>query len=88
MVNASQLNHFGPNDENATDAYLGRCDLPSLWRNIGQASSASEAVRGLMDSRGHRENILRPVFNRVGLAYRLDRVSAYGPAMYCQVFTD
>jgi len=36
-------------------------------RNLAYAQSASVPRRALMDSPGHRENILRPKFTQVGI---------------------
>ena len=51
--------------------------------NLAYAQSVSVAHRGLMASEGHRENILRPEFTRVGIG-----VIAAGPygSMFTQMF--
>lgn len=51
--------------------------------NLALAATPSEVHRGLMDSPGHRENILRPEFRRVGVAV----VSGPLGLMTVQLFT-
>ena len=51
--------------------------------NLAYAHSVAVAHRGLMDSQGHRENILRPEFTRIGIG-----VISAGPygRMFTQLF--
>ena len=51
--------------------------------NLAYARSVATAHRGLMDSPGHRENILRPEFTRIGIG-----VISAGPygRMFTQLF--
>ena len=51
--------------------------------NLAYAQSVAVAHRGLMQSEGHRENILRPEFTRIGIG-----VISAGPygRMFTQMF--
>ncbi len=51
--------------------------------NLVYAPSLAIAHRGLMESEGHRENILRPEFRRLGVG--VVSAGAYG-RMFVQVF--
>jgi uncharacterized protein YkwD len=51
--------------------------------NLAYAQSVTVAFRGLMDSPGHRENILRPEFTRIGIG--VISAGAYG-RMFTQMF--
>ena len=51
--------------------------------NLAYAHSVAVAHRGLMDSAGHRENILRPEFSRVGIG--VVSAGSYG-RMFTQLF--
>jgi uncharacterized protein YkwD len=51
--------------------------------NLAYAHSVAVAHRGLMDSPGHRENILRPEFTRVGIG--VVSAGSYG-RMFTQLF--
>jgi len=51
--------------------------------NLAYAQSVTVAHRGLMESQGHRENILRPEFQRIGIG--VISAGAYG-RMFTQMF--
>jgi len=51
--------------------------------NLAYAQSVTVAFRGLMDSQGHRENILRPEFTRIAIG--VISAGAYG-RMFTQLF--
>ena len=51
--------------------------------NLAYAQSVAVAHRGLMDSEGHRENILRPEFTRIGIG--VVSAGSYG-RMFTQLF--
>ena len=51
--------------------------------NLAYAHSVAIAHRGLMDSQGHRENILRPEFTRIGIG--VVAAGSYG-RMFTQLF--
>jgi uncharacterized protein YkwD len=51
--------------------------------NLAYAQSVAVAHRGLMDSEGHRENILRPEFTRIGIGVM--SAGSYG-RMFTQLF--
>ena len=51
--------------------------------NLAYAQSVTVAMRGLMDSQGHRENILRPEFTRMAIG--VISAGAYG-RMFTQMF--
>lgn len=51
---------------------MKRCKLTSIGENIarGTKMTSPQAVSGWMRSSGHRANIMKPSFNRIGAAYR------------------
>jgi uncharacterized protein YkwD len=51
--------------------------------NLAYAQSTAVAHRALMDSPGHRENILRPEFTRIGIG--VINAGAFG-RMFTQLF--
>lgn len=63
--------------------------VPKPWRfvgeNVGYAGSVRRLHRGLMRSPGHRENILRPRFDRIGIGIVR---AASGRVYEAQVFID
>jgi uncharacterized protein YkwD len=87
--NWSGLKHEGPAGEgpaarlSKVGASFGICG-----ENIGQADNAIAAMKSLMNSPGHRSNILEPRFHWIGLAARLDKNAGYDRVLYCQVFAD
>jgi uncharacterized protein YkwD/uncharacterized membrane protein required for colicin V production len=52
--------------------------------NLAYAHTVAVAHRGLMDSEGHRENVLRPEFTRIGIG--VISAGSYG-RMFTQLFT-
>ncbi len=56
-----------------------------VGENLAMAGSLEIAHSGLMNSQGHRENILNPEFKRIGIGVIDDGI--YGK-MFVQVFTD
>jgi uncharacterized protein YkwD/uncharacterized membrane protein required for colicin V production len=61
----------------------GRVTYSRAGENLAYAQSVAVAHRGLMDSAGHRENILRPEFTRVGIG--VINAGPYG-RMFTQIF--
>ncbi len=74
MARTGYLSHVNPKGQNPLDrvqaAGIGGFRL--LAENIGATSKSgdrsAEIVRGWMNSRVHRENLLNPAFNSTGLA--------------------
>jgi uncharacterized protein YkwD len=89
----SQLTHEG-RDGRFVEDRLREKGVPFRWygENLvvggGKYGPVERAHQALMNSSGHRENILREGFNRIGLAKRLDRAHSYQSVICCQVFTD
>jgi uncharacterized protein YkwD len=86
----SKLSHEGPKKKPGIAERLRAGGISYSWggENIGRAPTPLLAVHALMQSSGHRENILDANFNRIGLACAPDRRSYYHSALFCQVFTD
>ena len=72
----ANFRHRNPLAENITSPYM------FLGENIALNPTILGAHEGLMDSPGHRENILRPIFNRVGMGVAF----ANGVYYVCQIF--
>ncbi len=68
MAKANRLYH---RSSSALRTVMKRCKLTSIGENIarGTAMTSPQVVRSWMGSSGHRANILKPGFNRIGAAY-------------------
>jgi uncharacterized protein YkwD len=58
----------------------GKITYTNAGENLAYAQSVTVAHRGLMDSEGHRANILRPEFTRIG-------IGVYSAGPYGRMFT-
>lgn len=86
MFRRGYFSHDNPEGEDPFD----RMDKAGIvygfaGENLALAPSTSLAMEGLMNSKGHRENILRPEFRKIGIGV-IDG-GIYGK-MYTQEFTD
>lgn len=68
MAKAGKLYHRTPA---ALRTVMQRCKLTSIGENIavGKAMTSPQVVSAWMGSSGHRANILKKDFNRIGAAY-------------------
>lgn len=68
MFERGYFSHLTPEGEDPFDRLrAGRVRFSSAGENIALARTMPQAHQGLMDSPGHRENILRRSFGRVGI---------------------
>lgn len=78
--------HENPDGENAVHRLLeGEVDFARAGENLALTRNVERAHEGLMDSPGHRRNILDPEFRRVGIGV-IDG-GVYGK-MFTQNFAD
>ena len=81
MIARGYFAHVAPGGGSVADR-LRRAKLPFLTagENLAYAPTLAIAHQGLMDSPGHRANILRPAFGRLGVGLvRLPPGSTYAP---------
>lgn len=86
MFKRGYFSHYSLEGKTVADRALSR--EVAFWvigENLAYAPSIELAHKGLMNSEGHRANILSPDFNRIGIG-SLDG-GIYGK-MFTQVFTD
>lgn len=88
-VDMFQRGYFGHIDPEGTTPFdrmlAGGVSFLAAGENLAVAPTVNIAHKGLMDSPGHRENILRPQFLRVGIGAA--RGGSYG-TMFTQKFTN
>jgi len=86
MYSEGYFSHTSPTTGSPFDRLNARGITYNLaGENLAYAPGVEEAHEGLMDSPGHRENILEPGFRRVGIAAIESRLRG---TMYVQVFAD
>ena len=86
MWERSYFGHFNPEGEDVGDRLnSGNAVFSIAGENLALAPTIQTAHTGLMNSEGHRENILDTSFKRVGIGV-IDN-GVYGK-MFVQVFTD
>lgn len=86
MYTEGYFSHTSPTTGSPFDRLSARGIAYNLaGENLAYAPEVEVAHEGLMDSPGHRENILEPGFRRVGIAAIESRLRG---TMYVQVFTD
>lgn len=86
MLQRGYFSHYNPEGESPfdrMDAY--GIEYSYAGENLALAPSAELAMQGLMNSPGHRANILNPNFNKIGIGAMDGGV--YGK-MFTQEFTD
>lgn len=86
MWQRSYFSHYSPEGKDVGDR-LNEADIKYTFagENLALAPTVSTAHTGLMNSKGHRENILEPRFKKIGIGV-IDN-GVYGK-MFVQVFTD
>lgn len=86
MLSRGYFSHYTPEGLSPFDR-LARANIAYGFagENLALAPDVKLAMRGLMDSEGHRKNILSPSFGQVGIGV-ID-AGGYGQ-MFVQVFTD
>jgi len=67
IASDGDLRHNPQLGEQAPDQYM------SVGENVGYAPSAGAIDNGWWESDGHRENILRPSFDAIGIAFVVDQ---------------
>jgi len=86
MFERGYFSHYNPEGESPFDRMEeAHIDYRAAGENLALAPNVTIAHQGLMDSKGHRENILNPEFGRVGIGV-IDG-GIYGK-MFVQEFTD
>lgn len=84
MFELGYFSHQSPNTGSPFDRMTNAgIEYQRAGENLAYAQSVAVAHRGLMDSPGHRENILRPEFTRIGVG--VIAAGAYG-RMFTQLF--
>ena len=86
MLQRGYFSHYTPNGLSPFDR-MAQADIEYSFagENLALAPSVDLAMKGLMQSPGHRENILSVNFRRIGIGV-ID-AGVYGE-MFCQEFTD
>ncbi|MCL4365722.1 CAP domain-containing protein, partial [Patescibacteria group bacterium] len=86
MFKKGYFSHYSLEGKTVADRALNASvDFLVIGENLAYAPSVELAHKGLMNSEGHRANILSPDFNKVGIGV-LDG-GIYGK-MFTQVFSD
>ncbi len=86
MFKRGYFSHYSPEGETVADrAEKAGVDYLVIGENLAYAPSLDLAHTGLMNSPGHRANILSPDFNKIGIGV-MD-AGEYGK-MFTQVFTN
>lgn len=68
MIVRAYFSHYDPDGRSPADRMdTGGVDYRIAGENLACAPNVNAAHQGLMNSPGHRENILRPEFGRVGI---------------------
>jgi uncharacterized protein YkwD len=84
MFKLKYFSHESPNAGSAFDRLKAAgIGYSRAGENLAYAQSVAVAHRALMDSPGHRENILHPEFTRIGIG--VINAGAYG-RMVTQLF--
>lgn len=86
MFERKYFSHYDPHGKNAADRMNAANVTYSLvGENLAYAPDLKSAHAGLMNSEGHRENILEPKYHRIGIGV-IDG-GVYGK-MFTQIFAD
>ncbi len=86
MWQRKYFSHFSPEGKNVGDRLSSfKIEYSFAGENLALAPTLKTAHKGLMNSKGHRENILEPKFKKIGIGV-IDN-GVYGK-MFVQVFTD
>ncbi len=80
------FSHYSPEGKNVADRLdAAGIQYQIVGENLAMAPTVQTAMTGLMNSQGHRENILNPKFKKVGIGV-IDN-GFYGK-MFVQIFTN
>lgn len=86
MFKKGYFSHYSPEGENVADrASIAEIDFLVIGENLAYAPNVTLAHQGLMNSEGHRANILSQDFGKIGIGVVDGGV--YGK-MFTQVFTN
>ncbi|MEX0617134.1 MAG: CvpA family protein [Candidatus Woykebacteria bacterium] len=86
MFKRSYFSHYTPEGKSPFDRMQAAgIKYQVAGENLAYASSVQTAHQGLMNSKGHRENILRPEFGKLGVGV-ID--GGLAGKMFCQEFTN
>ena len=86
MFSRGYFSHYSPEGESVADrAVKNGVDFLVIGENLAYAPNLQLAHQGLMNSEGHRANILSPDFNKIGIGIMDGGV--YG-LMFTQVFSN
>lgn len=86
MFERGYFSHYSPEGKDVGDRLTeAAIDFTLAGENLALAPDVTRAHTGLMDSPGHRRNILDPAFSKIGIGV-IDG-GVYGK-MFTQVFTD
>jgi uncharacterized membrane protein required for colicin V production len=86
MWNRKYFGHLSPQGKDIGDRLsFAKIKYSTAGENLALAPTVASAHKGLMNSEGHRENILSPRFKEVGIG-AIDN-GVYGK-MFVQIFTD
>lgn len=86
MFERGYFSHFSPEGESVADrAEKAGVDFLVIGENLAYAPNLEHAHKGLMDSKGHRENILSEDYGKIGIGV-IDG-GVYGK-MFTQVFSN
>lgn len=81
--------HISPTTGSAADRVrAAKIPTPLVLENVARAYGVAEAHAGLMDSPGHRQNLMSPVATHIGIGVVLGNLVSGRPEMFVtQVFT-
>lgn len=86
MLSNGYFSHYSLSGQSPFDRLTNvNIDFNAAGENLALAPSTILAMKGLMNSPGHKENIVSDKFNKIGIGV-ID-AGVYGK-MFCQVFTD
>ena len=86
MFERGYFSHYSPEGVSPFDR-LDKAGIPykAAGENLAYAPNVAIAHQGLMDSPGHKENILRPEFGQLGMGVIDGGING---KMFCQEYTD
>ena len=86
MFKRSYFSHYTPEGSSPFDRMReAKINYTFAGENLAYAPSVEIALQGLMNSKGHRENILRAEFGHLGVGIIDGGLSG---KMFCQEFTN
>ncbi len=80
MLRTNRFTHGAMGARLASHGARGPVFGENLAWGVGRRSSAAAIVRGWLESPGHRANLLRPGFRRIGIGSLTGRFAGYGGA--------